>query len=75
MTVMCASASRKVLTACLNADLHYQLNGTPHHVFLEREAKKHIGQAKRCLLDVAMLGEAGASEWMAFFIDGMNDDR
>ena len=65
-------ASQKLLKVFMDAELHYQLKGVPHFVYLEREAKKHIGQARRIILQVADLGP-GAKEWVGYFIEGMND--
>lgn len=66
-------AAKKVLKVFLDADLRYQLNGTPHCEYIEQQAWKHIGQARRVLLQVAGLGEAGAKKWMDFFIEGMTE--
>jgi hypothetical protein len=66
------NAAQKLLKIFMDAELHYQLNGTPHSEFLERQAKKHIGQARRIITQVAALGP-GAGAWVGYFIEGMND--
>lgn len=66
------NAAQKLLKVFMDAELHHQLNGTPHSEFLERQAKKHLGQARRIITQVAALGpDAGA--WIGYFIEGMND--
>ena len=67
------TAARKLLRVFLDADLHHQLTGRPHSEFLERQAKKHVGQARRIITQVATLGpDAGA--WVGYFIEGLNED-
>lgn len=64
--------ANKLLKAFLSADLHYQLSGIPHHVSLEREARKHLGQARRLITQVAALGP-DAAVWMKYFIESMEN--
>ena len=64
--------AQKVLKVFLDADLRYQLNGTPHCEYIEQQAWKHIGQARRVLLQVAGLG-SDAKIWMDYFIEGMTE--
>lgn len=66
--------AQKILSVFIYADLMYQLNGTPHHEYIHNEANKHLGQARRLLLQVSNLGPIGAKLWMKHFIEGMNDD-
>ena len=65
--------ARILLRVFLDADLHYHLNGTPHHVYLAQQAKKHLGQARRLITQVANLGP-DAKKWMAVFIGSMNEE-
>lgn len=65
------NAAQKLLKVFMDAELHHQLNGTPHSEFLERQAKKHLGQTRRIILQVADLGP-GAKEWVGYFIEEMN---
>lgn len=65
--------AQKLLQVFLDADLHHQLNGTPYQDFLYRESRKHLGQARRLIVQVAGLGP-DAKIWMKHFIDGMNED-
>jgi len=62
--------ARKILPALLNADIHYQLAGTPHATTLRAEARKYKGQANRLLLQVANLGPDAATR-MDFFMGDM----
>ena len=66
--------AEKILQVCLDADLHYHLNGTPHHQYLAKHAYRHLGQTRRTLLKVANLGPEGAKRWMKYFIEGMAED-
>lgn len=65
--------AQKLLDVFLDADLHYHLNGTPHHEYLDRQADKHLGQTRRLLRQVAGLGPEGARRWMGYFIESMNE--
>lgn len=65
--------AQKLLTVFLDADLHYQLNGTPYHVYLERQAKRHLGLTRRLILRVAALGP-DAKQWMDIFIKSMEEE-
>ena len=65
--------AQKLLDVFLDADLHYHLNGTPHHQYLAKQAYRHLGQTRRLLLKVSNLGPEGAKRWMGIFIEGMND--
>jgi len=67
-------AAKKVLKVFLDADLRHQLTGASYCEYIEQQAWKHIGQARRVLLQVSNLGEAGARKWMDFFIEGMSDE-
>lgn len=67
------SAAQKLLKVFMDAELYYHLDGTPHFVYLEKEAKKHLGQARRIISQVADLGP-GAKAWVGYFLDGMNED-
>lgn len=66
--------SQRLLQVFLDADLHYQLSGTPHHVYLERQSKRYLGQARRIITQVAALG-ANAKKWMDQFIEEMDKDE
>ena len=66
--------AEKILQVCLDADLHYHLNGTPHHMYLYKQAHRHLGQTKRTLLKVANLGPEGARRWMGYFIESMSEE-
>jgi hypothetical protein len=68
-----ANVAQKILSVFIYADLMYQLNGTPHHEYIHREAKKHLGQARRLLVQVSSLGPEGAKVWVKHFIESMND--
>ena len=57
-----------------DADLHYQLNGTPYHIYLDRQSKRYLGQARRIITQVAALG-ANAKKWMDQFIQEMDKDE
>lgn len=72
MTDMHPKASQKLLDEFFDADLAYHLNGTPHHISLDRAARRHLGQTRRMLTQVAGLGP-DAKKWMDHFIEGMND--
>lgn len=74
MTDIHPKVSQRLLQVFLDADLHYQLNGTPHHVYLERQSKRYLGQTRRMITQVAALGPK-AKIWMDHFIEGMSDDR
>ncbi len=65
-------AAQKLLKIFLMADLQYQLNGTPLHETLAREAPRQLGQTRRVLRKVAALGP-DARIWMNYFIEGMSD--
>ncbi len=65
--------SQQLLKVFLDADLHYQLNGTPHHIYLDRQSKCYLGQARRIITQVAALGPK-AKIWMDHFIKEMSDD-
>lgn len=66
--------AQKLLKVFLAADLHYQLSGTPHHAFLERQIGRHRGQARRLIRDVVNLGPDGARRWLGYFIEGMAEE-
>ena len=65
--------AQKLLQVFLDADLHYHLNGTPHHVYMEVQAGKHMGQARRLIRQVAELRE-GSKRWMGYFIESMTEE-
>ena len=65
--------AQKVLKVFLDADLCHQLTGASYCEYIEQQARKHIGQARRVLLQVAGLG-SDAKIWMDFFVEGMNND-
>lgn len=65
-------ATDRVLKACIDADLHYHLNGTPHAEYMQKEAQKHLGQARRIMLQVAALGDRAAL-WMDKFISQITE--
>lgn len=66
--------SQRLLKVFLDADLHYQLNGTPHHIYLDRQSKRYLGQARRIITQVAALG-TNAKKWMDQFIEEMDKDE
>lgn len=66
--------AQKLLDVFLDADLHYHLNGTPHHQYLAKQAYRHLGQTRRTLLKVANLGPEGARRWMGYFIESMAEE-
>jgi hypothetical protein len=68
---MTDSAAQKLLRVLLDADLQYQLNGTPIHVTCARAARKHYGEARRELRRVAALGP-DADRFMQIFVEEMN---
>lgn len=63
--------SQKLLNVFLDADLHYQLSGTPHHIYLQKQSFRHLGETRRMIIQVAALG-SNAKKWMDHFIEEMN---
>lgn len=63
-------AAQRLLRIFLDADLHYQLAGTPHAEYLQREAHRYHGQTHRILAQVAVLGPR-ATLWMDYFMREM----
>lgn len=65
--------AQRLLKVFLDADLHYQLNGTPHHEYLRKQQKKYYGATRRKIRQVADLGP-DAKIWMGYFIQSMEED-
>ena len=63
----------KIRDICTNADLMYHLKGTPHAEYLERRAKRELGETRRILRQVAALGPE-AKVWMDHFIEELCKD-
>ena len=66
------AAAQKVFDALTNAELAYQLNGTPHAEFLRKQAWGHLGSARRVLLQISELPDLPAR--MGTFLKEFEDD-
>lgn len=65
---MSEATAQRLFDIFTNAELAYQIEGTPHEEFLRREANKTLGQTRKYLLRVAALGP-DIPKFMDYFLE------